>query len=198
MVGHIASQILQRGTAALFVCVGVRSLSFLSSPVSFKYECLVDRNANNNRPEDLVQQTFFGELQRVVQLNLPKSSKIHQPQDETVLLAHIQTCDATENEDHFWEYSAMRPSLHFIDLKAIACVVGRVYDRGRWSFIDRSGPTAHVEMASPPSSSQCSNVTDFSTSDDSDSALDSSQTSSSPSSKGSPMDVDVSSTGSSG
>ena len=92
----------------------------------------------------------------------------------------------------------MRPSLHFIDLKAIACVVGRVYDRGRWSFIDRSGPTAHVEMASPPSSSQCSDVTDFSTSDDSDSALDSSQTSSSPSSKGSPMDVDVSSTGSSG
>lgn len=109
MVRHIASQILQRGTAALFMCIGVRSLSLLSSPVSLKYECLVDRNTSNNRPEDLIQQTFFGELQRVVQLDLPKSSEIHQPQDETVLLTHIQTCDATENEDHFWEYSAMRP-----------------------------------------------------------------------------------------
>ena len=92
----------------------------------------------------------------------------------------------------------MRPSLHFIDLKAIACVVGRVYDQGCWSFIDRSGPMAHIEMASPPSLSQCSDVTNFLTSDNSDSALDSSQTSSSPSSKGSPMDVDTSSMGSSG
>ena len=61
-----------------------------------KYECLVDRNAENNEPEDLIQQTFFGELQRVVQLNLPQSLEIHQPQDETVLLAHIKTCDVEQ------------------------------------------------------------------------------------------------------
>lgn len=137
-----------------------------------KYECLVDRNANNNEPEELVCETFFGELQRVVQLDLPKSLEIHQPQDETILLAHIKTCDVTENEDGFWEYSTIKPSPHFVDLKTITCVVGRVHDRGRWVFIDRSGPTAGVEMASPPSSSQSSDVTDFSTSDelDSDSA----------------------------
>ena len=141
-------------------------LLLVSSPPS-KYECLVDRNADNDGPEDLVWQTFFGELQRVVQLDLPKSLELHRLQDETILLAHIKTCEATQNEDGFWEYSSIKPSPHFIDLSTIACVVGRVFDRGHWSFIDRSGPTAHVEMASPASSSACSDVTEFSTSDES-------------------------------
>jgi len=167
-----------------------------------KYECFVDRNANNDDPEDLIQQTFFGELQRVVRLDLPKSSEIHQPQDETVLLAHIKTCNATKNEDGFWEYSTLKPSPHFIDLNTIVCVVGRVYDRGRWSFIDRSGPTAHAEMATPSLSSQSSDVTDFSTSDESDSERVSSPETSlmsiSSSAGGSPMALDTSPSGSSG
>lgn len=189
-------------------CYFVRvRLSFC--PISFfdpltppKYECFVDQNTNNNEPEDLVQQTFFGELQRVVQLDLPKSFEIHQPQDEIVLLAHIKTCDATENEDGFWEYSTIKPSPHFVDLNTIVCVVGRVYDRGRWSFVDRSGPTVHVEMATSSLSSQSSDVTDFSTSDESDSELVSSSEASlmsvSSSNDGSPMNLDTSSTGSSG
>lgn len=49
----------------------VNSLSFLISLTPLKYECLVDRNADNNEPEDPVHQTFFSELQRVVQLDLP-------------------------------------------------------------------------------------------------------------------------------
>jgi len=106
-----------------------------------------------------------------------------------------QACDAIENEDGLWEYSTTKSVPHFVDLNAIACVVGRVYDRGRWTFIDRSGPTARVEMASPPSSSECSDVTDFSTSDEDP---DEESVSGSSSTKGSPMDLDASSTGSSG
>ena len=78
----------------------------------------------------------------------------------------------------------MKPSPYFADLKTILCVVGRVFDRGRWTFVDRSGPTAHVEMASPPASSQRSDVTDFSTSDESG--------------DDSPMDLDTPPAGSSG
>ena len=62
----------------------------------------------------------------------------------------------------------MKHSPQFADLMTISCVVGRVFDQGQWTFVDRSGPTAHVEMASPPSSSQSSDVTDFLTSDESD------------------------------
>jgi len=201
-VGRTGHQTPQRGTAASSGYVGVHSHSFLTLLTSLKYECLVDRNADNDEPEDLIQQTFFGELQRVVQLDLPRSLEIHQPQHETILLAHIKTCDAIENEDGFWEYSTLKPVPHFVDLKAIACVVGRVHDRGRWTFVDRSGPTAHVEMASPPSSSEGSDVTDFSTSDESESGLGSASESSpgqgfSPT-NGSSMDMDVSSPGSSG
>jgi hypothetical protein len=77
-----------------------------------------------------------------------------------------------------------------------------VHDRGRWTFIDRSGPTVRVEMAGPPSS-QCSDVTDFSTSEESESESDSgsssegSPTSDSTVANGIPMDLDTSSGGSS-
>ena len=96
----------------------------------------------------------------------------------------------------------MKPSPHFIDLNTIVCIVGRVYNRGRWSFVDRSGPTVHVKMATSSLSSQSSDVTDFSTSDESDSELVSSSEASlmsvSSSNDGSPMNLDTSSTGSSG
>ncbi|KAF9784483.1 hypothetical protein BJ322DRAFT_849234 [Thelephora terrestris] len=163
-----------------------------------RYECLIDRNADNKGPEDLIQETFFGELQRVVQLDLPKSSELHLYQDETIVLAHIRTCNAIKNDDGFWEYTSMNHSPHFVDLKTIACVVGRVRDRGCWAFVDRSGPTAHAKMASPPSS-QCSDVTGFSTSDESDSSPGSlsegslTSGSSPANANGSPMDLDTSS-----
>jgi hypothetical protein len=175
------------------------SPSFFVSRTSLKYECLVDCNADNEGPEDLIRETFFGELQRVVQLDLPKSSELHHYQDETILLAHVRTCNAIENDDGFWEYTSINHSPHFVDLKTIACVVGRVHDRGRWTFVDRSGSTAHAKMASPPSSSQCSDVTDFSTSDESDSSPGSLSegslmSGSSPAdANGSPMDLDTSS-----
>lgn len=185
----------------------VRVCDVLHSPLIpcltnlIKYESLVDRNADNEGPEDLTQETFFGELQRVVQLDLPNSAKIYHYHDEKLLLTHIRTCDATRNEDGFWEYSSMNHSPHFVDLNTITCVVSRVHDRGRWTFVDRSGPTAHIKMASPPSSSQCSDVTDFSTSDESDSDFSPSfEGSSTPETSsadlnGSPMDLDVSSSG---
>ena len=96
----------------------------------------------------------------------------------------------------------MKHSPYFVDLTTISCVVGRVFDREKWTFIDRSRPTAHVEMASPPSSSQSSDVTDFSTSDESDPEHVSSpeelpmDLDSSPA-DGTPMDLDMASTGSS-
>ena len=94
----------------------------------------------------------------------------------------------------------MKRPLHLIDLNTIVCVVGRVRDRGHWTFVDRSGPTAHVKMASPPPSSQGSDCTDFSTSDESETGSGSPSNSDSPMSDSSPsgindspMDLDTSS-----
>ncbi|KAF9649280.1 hypothetical protein BDM02DRAFT_3233041 [Thelephora ganbajun] len=123
----------------------------------------MDNNASNDLPEDLVVETSFTQLLCIVQLDLPPSPELYHPKVETVLLAHVVTCNTTRNEDHQWEYSTMGKT-HFIDLNSIQCSVGRVLDRGKWRFIDRSGPTAHIKIASPATSSQ-SSITVASTSD---------------------------------
>ena len=112
----------------------------------------------------------FAQLLRIVQLDIPSSPDLYHLKPETVLLAHIVTCNATQNEDNQWEYSSMGKT-HFIDLNLVQCSVGRVLDRGKWRFVDRSGPIAHIEIASPTTSSQ-SSISGISTSDgvDSDSS----------------------------
>ena len=141
----------------------------------------------------------------MVQLNLPRSHEIHQPQDKTVLLVHVKTCKVVKNEDSFWEYSSMKPSPHFMDLNTIVCIVGRVWYQGCWTFVDRSRPTAHVKITSPPLP-QCSNMTDFSTFNESESGSGDSKSLSGSSLSlnypvnnldGALMDVDTSSGGSS-
>ena len=115
----------------------------------------MDKNTSNNLPENLVMETFFAQLLRIVRLDLPSSPELYHLKPETILLAHVITCNATQNEDLLWEYSTMGKT-HFIDLNLIRCSVGRVLDRGKWKFIDRSGPTAHIEILSPATSSQSS------------------------------------------
>lgn len=65
----------------------------------------------------------------------------------------------------------MKPSLHFVDLNTIICIIGRVYDQGCWSLVNKSKPTAYVEMVTPSLSSQSPDVTNFSTSNELDSEL---------------------------
>ena len=106
----------------------------------------------------------MGARQRIVRLDLPPSRKLHHLKAERLLLVHVVTCNATKNEaSDQWEYSTMGKT-HFIDLNLVQCSVGRIFDQGKWTFIDRSGPTAHIEIASPVTSSQ-SSLTDFESSD---------------------------------
>ena len=108
-------------------------------------------------------ETSFAQLLRVVQINLPPSHELYHLKAETVLLTHIVTCNATQINNGHWEYSTMGKT-HFIDLNLVQCSVGWILDCGKWKFVDRSGPTAHIEIASPATSSQ-SSITDISTSD---------------------------------
>ncbi|KAF9785389.1 hypothetical protein BJ322DRAFT_1020924 [Thelephora terrestris] len=72
-----------------------------------RYESLVDRNASNNLPEDLVTETFFAQLLRIVRLDIPPSPELYHLKSETVLLAHVVTCNTTQNEVNQWKYSSM-------------------------------------------------------------------------------------------
>jgi len=77
--------------------------------------------------------------------------------------ACCETCNVIQTKNGLWEYSIMGKS-HFIDLNLVQCSVGQVRDQGKWRFINRSGHTAHIEVASPATLAQ-SSITDILTSD---------------------------------
>ena len=85
-------------------------------------------------------KTFFGELQRVVALDVPRSKELHLSDLETIVLALVRTCDAEKGEDGLWRYTRFR-NRELVDLTAIRCLVGRVRDGEKWVMIDRNKKT---------------------------------------------------------
>jgi hypothetical protein len=94
----------------LLLC-GSPPLAFLIPRLasSLENECLVSRNSSDQHPM-IPPVTFYSELQQVA-----KSFGIHPPQGETSTHTHIRSCDATENEGGFEEYSTIQPSPRFVD-----------------------------------------------------------------------------------
>ena len=58
----------------------------------------------------------------------------------TILFAIIRSCKVTSKHPtldiHY--YSELGP-LEVVDMTTVQCVVGRVFDRGSWAIVDRSG-----------------------------------------------------------
>jgi hypothetical protein len=119
-------------------------------PLSFlrQYEQLVDRNQRHrNLPEELELQTFFGQLQSIVVIPIPKSKELKTKEPQNICLAVIRQVHAnTQGAAPILLYS-QSGALDPTDIKSIQCVVGRVEDRGKWGLVDRSGPLAHAVFA---------------------------------------------------
>ena len=134
VTGFVGRLFVRRSPQCSFVRVCHSPLSdllHLVSPPS-KYECLLGRNVDNDGPEGPVQRTFFfGELQRVVRLDVRKEDRSILKPMQFRGFRKVKTYEATQNEDGFWEYSSMKPSPDLADLNTIACVVGGVFDPGR-------------------------------------------------------------------
>ena len=88
----------------------------------------------------MVGRTFFAELHRIICLKVPAKKDLYLDKHEEVLLALVRTCKAEQDEYGHWKYSSLG-GFEFIDLATIRCTVGRIYDRGVWYIIDRSGQT---------------------------------------------------------
>jgi len=93
----------------------------------------------------MVLGTFFGELQRIVKINVPTAPQLNLKEPQTLFFAIVKQCNGTRNNDEFWEYTALG-GLEAVDIGLIQCVVGRVFDRGKWVIIDRSGDHAHADI----------------------------------------------------
>jgi hypothetical protein len=86
----------------------------------------------------MIKKTFFAELHRIIRVDVPASEDLHLHNCEVIFLALVKTCKTEEDEHGHQKYSDLG-GLEFIDLATIRHTVGRVYDRGAWYIIDRSG-----------------------------------------------------------
>ena len=93
----------------------------------------------------MVLETFFGELQQIVKIDLPATSRLNLKEPCTLFYAIVKQCNAEQSREGFWEYKELG-GLEAVDVGLIQCVVGRVFDRGKWVIVDRSGERAHADI----------------------------------------------------
>ena len=107
-----------------------------------QYTQLVDRYARQKRrTPEFELQTFFGQLQRILVLELPSTPRLNLATPTTIILALIKNVKATltNNIYHYKELGAVN---EVVDLTTVQCVVGRIWDRDEWAIVDRSNNVA--------------------------------------------------------
>jgi hypothetical protein len=106
-----------------------------------QYTQLVDRYARQkSRTPEFELQNFFGQLQRILVLELPSTPQLNLAMPTTIILALIKNVKArlTDNIYYYKE-----PGVdEVVDLTTVQCVVGRIWDRDEWAIIDRSDNVA--------------------------------------------------------
>jgi hypothetical protein len=81
-------------------------------------------------------QNFFGQLNRILLLELPSAQRLDLDEPTTVIVAVIREAKATlRNGIYYYENTGAE---EVVDLSTLQCVVGRVRDRDEWAIIDRS------------------------------------------------------------
>ena len=110
-------------------------MQYLTTPL--QYTLYVDRYARHRRKTpDFEEKTFFGQLKRVLVLELPVAPQLGLVKSTTLILALIQEVKATLKDGiYFYQEFGVE---EVVDLKTIQCVVGRVKCKGEWAIVDRS------------------------------------------------------------
>ena len=85
---------------------------------------------------DFEEQNFFGQLGRILLLELPSARKLHLAEPTTIIVAVIWEVEANL-KDGIYYYKEFGLE-EVVDLETIQCVVRRIRDRGKWALIDRS------------------------------------------------------------
>ena len=97
-----------------------------------------------------VCQIFYGQLDCILDIELPASHTLNLVQPTRFLLAVVTPC-STGGHDAMHEvttYSNMT-ALIVIDLCTVECVVGQVWHGNEWGIIDRSGEFARTVFVDP-------------------------------------------------
>ena len=104
---------------------------------SFQYTQLVDQHAHRSRKTpDFEPQKFFGQLNRILLLELPSAQRLNLDEPTTVIVALIRGVKTTlRNGIYYYKIFGVD---EIVDLDTLQCVVGRIWDRDEWAIIDRS------------------------------------------------------------
>ena len=76
---------------------------------------------------------------------MPAMPQLNLKKLQMLFFAIVKQCNVTQSKEGFWEYTALG-GLEAVDLGLIQCVVGQVFDQGKWVIIDRSGERAHADI----------------------------------------------------
>ena len=122
---HLMSEWVLRFSIAQFL----RSL--------LQYTQLVDRHAHRRRKTpDFELQNFFGQLKRVLLLELPPTQRLNLDEPTTVIVALVREVKTTlRNGIYYYKDFGVE---EVVDLSTLQCLVGRIWDRDEWAIIDRS------------------------------------------------------------
>ena len=112
---------------------------------------MVDQLAHYLRAEEeLDQQSFYGQLRHIFQLDLPPRTIVNQGDDpRPLLLAMVYEAPTTREETYQYPvvwYKGELSTSEVVDASTIACVVARVKDNKRWWIVDRSSGTGGIEF----------------------------------------------------
>ena len=81
-------------------------------------------------------QNFFGQLNRILLLELPSSQRLNLDEPTIVIVALIREVKATLRNGIYYYQNFGGDEV--VDLSTLQCVVGRIRDRDEWAIIDRS------------------------------------------------------------
>ena len=117
------------------------SVRTISEHYFFQYCQLVDRYAHQRRTAPVFEmQQFFGQLKRILVLEIPPTPELKLTTQTTIILAVIQNARTTE-KNGFYYYKDFGVD-EVVDLSTVQCVVGRIWDRSEWAIVDRSDSMA--------------------------------------------------------
>ncbi|KAF9472876.1 hypothetical protein BDN70DRAFT_818022 [Pholiota conissans] len=115
-----------------------------------RYELLVDKYARfKNRKPLLELKTFYGQIQYFIVVQIPANDDLSLATSDTVILASIVRCKTVSHRTNplgMESYQTMGGT-DVVDIGTIQCLVGRIFDRGYWTIIDRSPETIMTPSA---------------------------------------------------
>ena len=84
-------------------------------------------------------------MQHIILLQMPAAEELRLDSSETVILASIKSISIKHSNDldmHYYQNEGGYTEL--VDITAIQCLVGHIFDHGWWTIIDQSGKLARA------------------------------------------------------